>query len=173
MGKVADQRITIDIDAVEVRRAVQKISTVDPSKIQEIAAAQIELLSIYYNLVLEQARRSFKWALLAAIVGFVFFLASIGFLLLNQPQNVAVISLISGTLVEGISAINFYLYGQTSAQLSDFQVRLDNTQRFLLANSVCDSLEGEYKQKARSELVKAIAGILEQKAIAGTGSPRR
>ncbi len=74
-------------------------------------------------------------------------------------QNVAVVSLISGALIEVISGINFYLYGKTSVQLADFQTRLDVTQRFLLANSMCESLEGDYKQKARSELIRTIAGV--------------
>lgn len=68
-------------------------------------------------------------------------------------------SLISGSLIEVISGINFYLYGKTSVQLADFQTRLDVTQRFLLAKSICESLEGDYKQKARSELIQTIAGV--------------
>lgn len=139
--------------------AVERLSKADPSKIQEIAASQIELLAIYHNLVLDQARRSFRWALLAAGVGFGFFMAAVGFLLLKQPQNASVISLISGALVEVISAINFYLYGKMSTQLSDFQIRLDKTQRFLLANSVCEGLEGDIRQQTRAELVRAIAGV--------------
>jgi len=89
----------------------------------------------------------------------VFFLTSVGFLLLQQPHSLANISLISGALIEVISAINFYLYGKTSAQLASFHTRLDITQRFLLANSMCESLEGEFKQRARYELIKTVSGL--------------
>lgn len=139
--------------------SIERLSKTDPSKVQEIVASQIELLSIYHNLVLDQARRSFRWALIAAGIGFGFFLASVAFLLFQQAQNTAVISLISGALIEVISGINFFLYGKTSAQLAEFQTRLDKTQRFLLANSVCEGLNEEFKQKSRSNLVRAIAGI--------------
>lgn len=141
---------------------LERLSKADPSKVQEIAASQIELLSIYHKLVLEQARRSFRWAIIAAGIGFCFFLASVAFLLFQQPQNLAVISLISGALVQIISAINFYLYGRTSAQLADFQIRLDQTQRFLLANSVCEGLDGEYKQQSRAELSARFLGYSPQ-----------
>lgn len=66
-------------------------------------------------------------------------------------------SVISGALVQVIAGINFYLYGRTQSQASEFLNRLDQTQRFWLANSVCEGLEGDSKQKARSELVSAIA----------------
>lgn len=138
---------------------IKRLFEADPTKVQEIAASQIQLLNIYHNTVLDQAKRSFRWALVTAGAGFCFFLASVVFLLLQNSQDIAVISLICGALIEIISGMNFYLYGKTSAQLSDFQNRLDRTQRYLLANSVCEGLDDNTKQKSRSELVRAIAGI--------------
>jgi len=149
---------------------VDRLSKADPSKIQEIAASQVELLTIYHNVVLEQAQRSFKWALIAAGVGLGFFLAAVGFMLLQQSQNIANISLISGALVEVISAINFYLYGKTAIQMADFESRLDHTQRFLLANSVCEGLDGDYKQQTRAALVHAIAGFEIEPLMIHTGA---
>ncbi len=140
-------------------KAVDRLAKAKPSDVQEVAASQIKLLNSYYALVLEQARRSFRWALIAAGVGLLFFLAAIGFILLKQVDNAALISLISGALVQVISGINFFLYGKTSTQLSDFHNRLEQTQRFLLANSVCEGLTNEFKQKARSKLIFAISGL--------------
>jgi len=139
--------------------SLDRLSKADRADVQEIAASQIQLLTAYHTLVLDQARRSFRWALIAAGVGLGFFLAAVGFLVYQQLANVAVVSLVSGALVEVISGINFYLYGKTSAQLAEFQNRLDATQRFLLANSICESLQGETKQQARWELIRAIARV--------------
>lgn len=149
----SDGLFTIELEPI------RRLFEADPSKIQEIAASQIQLLNIYHNVVLDQAKNSFRWALVAAGTGFCFFLASVMFLLFRNDQDIAVISLISGALIEIIAGLNFYLYGKTSAQLSEFQNRLDKTQRYLLANSVCEGLDEESKQKSRSELVRAIAGI--------------
>jgi hypothetical protein len=143
----------------EVVDAVDRLSLAKPNDVVSIAVAEIKILQKYYAEVLEQARSSFKWALVAAGIGLLFFLASVAFILFNQQQSVATISLISGALIEVISAINFYLYGKTSAQLANFRNSLDLTQRFLLANSICEALEGEFKNRARAELVKVIAGV--------------
>ncbi len=43
--------------------------------------------------------------------------------------------------------------------MAKFHEQLTITQRFLLANSVCESLESESKQTTRSALVKVIATI--------------
>jgi len=142
-----------------ITSSVNRLSIADPSNVQEIAASQIELLSTYHNVVLKQAKDSFQWAIIAAGIGFIFLLISVFFVLYLKSLDVAVISLIGGVLIEFISAINFYLYGKTSTQMASFQSRLDKTQRFLLANSLCEGLDADHKQKSRSELIQTIAGI--------------
>jgi len=142
-----------------VIHSVDRLVTAKPGDVQQIAASQIELLNGYYHLVLSQAGRSFRWALIAAGIGLLFFLAAVTFLVIRQPQQLATISLISGALIEVISGINFYLYGKTSAQLAEFHSRLDITQRFLLANSLCETLDDESRNRERSELIRKIAGI--------------
>src|SRR5262249_30668986 len=89
-----------------VLSAVDRLSKAKPGEVQEIAASQIELLSNYYEQVLEQAKKSFVWALIAAGIGLLFFLSAAGFLVYRSHQTVAIINTISGVLVEFISGIN-------------------------------------------------------------------
>jgi len=140
--------------------ALERLSETEPGNVQQVVASQIELMNVYHNVVLEQARRSFVWALVAAGVGLLFFIVAIGLSVVKGPtyQNVTFISAIGGVLTEFISAINFVLYGKTANQMAEFQYRLDQTQRFLLANSICEGLEGSTKQEARFYLVKVISG---------------
>jgi hypothetical protein len=105
----------------------------------------------------------------------VFFLSAVGVLLaepfLFQGQSVhdiAVVSVISGAIVEVVSGVNFYLYNKTTHQLAGFQNRLDQTQRFLLANSICGSLD-QVREQTVSELVRAIA-TYSQPSEADSGS---
>lgn len=95
-------------------------------------------------------------ALIAAAIGLIFFLVAIFFLLINQAQNISLISVISGALIEVISGLNFYLYGQASKQLAYYHGYIDKTQRFLLANSVCETLDVNTRQDARSKIVAAM-----------------
>jgi hypothetical protein len=153
---VAQPAVESAVQNIFVQQQIERISDAEPANIQKIAASQIEMLRIYYREVLDQAQKSFRWAIIAAGTGLIFFLGAVIFTLVQGTQNIAVVSLISGSLIEVISAINFYLYGKTSSQLADFQNRLDTTQRILLANSMCEGLEGEIKHQTRSEIIKTI-----------------
>lgn len=143
-----------------VTTPLENIRKAQPGQVQEIAASQILLLNEYQNQVLSEQNRSFLYALVAAALGLGFFLTAITFLLLQQKSDAALVSALAGAIVEVISGINFYLYSQTSAQVALFHARLDMTQRFLLANSVCESLKDDTnKDNARSDLVHAIATL--------------
>lgn len=125
--------------------------------VQEIASNQVKLLTEFYDQSLSQAHRSFVWALIASGAGLIFFMVAIAFQL-GSKSDVAIISVIGGALIEFIAAVNFYLYGKTTTQLNLFHGRLEVTQRFLLANSLCDRLGDKYEDETRSYLIRQLAG---------------
>lgn len=137
--------------------AIDSVARADPSNIQAVAASQLEISNDYYQSVLGQAKQSFRSAIAAAGVGLAFFLAALALGLARNNLDVAVISSISGGIVEVIAGLNFWLFGRTATQLDLFHVRLEQTQRFLLANSVCENLGNDARDNARSELVRLIA----------------
>jgi hypothetical protein len=89
--------------SLAVKNFVERLLRASPGDVREIAALQIELLNSYYESALNQARWSFRWALIAAVVGLVFFLVSVGFMLAQQPQSLALIGMLSGALIEFIA----------------------------------------------------------------------
>jgi hypothetical protein len=137
--------------------AIESVARADPSNIQAVAASQLEISNDYYQSVLSQAKQSFRSAIVAASVGLAFFLAALGFGLARDKLDVAIISSISGGVVEVIAGLNFWLFGRTATQLDLFHVRLEQTQRYLLANSVSENLGDTARDVARSELVRLIA----------------
>lgn len=138
--------------------AVKQLNDAKSGDVKGIAASQISLLSRFYDLSLDQAGRSFRWALIASVVGLLFFMAAILFQLTGDDNSqLPMISLIGGALIEFIAGINFYLYGKTLSQLTLFQGRLEVTQRFLLANSLCESLGDEYRDETRAGLIAQLA----------------
>lgn len=147
-------------EETQIRRGIERLSKADPDKVQEVVAAQLDLMQGYYQEVLNQSQRSFRSALIAAAVGLIFFLAAITFALFQQPTNLTavIITAIGGTLAEFIAALNFRLYGDASKQLAEFQSRLDKTQGYLLANSISSGLNEENRQAALQELVRTISG---------------
>jgi hypothetical protein len=136
--------------------AIESVARADPSNIQEVSASQLEISNDYYKSVLRQAQQSFRSAIVAAGVGLAFFIAALGIGLVRQRLDVAIISAISGGIVEVISGLNFWLFGRTAKQLDLFHIRLEQAQRFVLANSVCENLNDEARDAARSELVRVI-----------------
>ncbi len=155
--KEAILRLSGATPILDRNRAVRELAEAKPDEIQKIGASQITILDSYYRAALEQATMSFKAAMIAAVIGLAFFLAAVVLVLTQQPQSLAIVSVIPGALVEAIAGISFWLYVKATAQLADFHERLDRTQRFLLANSICESLHGDSRDQSRADLVRVIA----------------
>lgn len=136
---------------------IEKVAKADPGNIQEVAASQLTLSTSYYQSVLLQARRSFIAAIVSAAAGLAFFLAAVVIALLRDSLDAATISATSGGIVEIIAGLNFWLYSRTSSQLDSFHVRLEQMQRYILANSIYMGLSGDQHEKALSDLVKTVA----------------
>ncbi|TXH75445.1 MAG: hypothetical protein E6Q85_04575 [Thiothrix sp.] len=137
-------------------KALQRLSDASDGDVKAIAASQIELLSRFYDLALSQAGRSFHWALIASMVGLAFFLMAIVFWFWRESGELTTVTMIGGALIEFIAGVNFYLYGRTLTQLSLFQGRLEVTQRFLLANSLCESLGEQWRDPTRARLINQL-----------------
>ncbi len=143
-------------DEKERWKAIEDVAKADPNNIQEVAASQLAIVNSYYQSGLQQSQRSFHWSLIWGGIGFGFLIVAVLVLLFQQSLRVAVASGVGGVLVEVFAGTYLYLYKHASDQLAQCRSSLDNTQWLLLANSMCEQLEGEVKQTARAELVKLI-----------------
>lgn len=141
-------------DLVQRQQAVREVAKADPNNIQEVAASQLSIINSYYQSGLQQSQRSFNWSLIWGGIGLVFLIAAVGFLLLRQPTEVAYASGVGGAFMEVFAGTYLYLYKHASDQLAAFRASLESTQRLLLANSMCEKLEGEVEQTTRAELIR-------------------
>jgi hypothetical protein len=139
-----------------IQKNCEEVSGIPPGNTNEMGGKIQEMILNYYQDVRKQAQQSFYMALGAAIVGGIFyFYAAIIYL---GKGEAASISLIAGSLIQLISAINFYLYGKAARQFSTFHICLERTNRFLLANTLCDNISCTIKRDAmRQELIIKIA----------------
>jgi hypothetical protein len=142
------------VDYTMRQQAVQEVAKADPNNIQEVAASQLSIINSYYQSGLEQSQQSFRWSLIWGGIGLVFLIAAVSFLLIREPTEVALASGIGGAIVEVFAGTYLYLYKHASDQLAAFRASLESTQRLLLANSMCEKLEGEVEQTMRSELIR-------------------
>ena len=144
--------------------ALESLSKAKPGDIQTIAASQINLLTGHYEMMLKQAEKIFKAAKFALVIGALLFTVAVMLMLSYQSNVIVTITFICALLVELISGINFFIYWKTVSQLKGFHFRFDRMQSYLLANSVCESLDGEARTASRQELIRKIASIDEQHA---------
>lgn len=149
-----------------ISNAIKNLSKADPANILEVAATQFGLSDLYYQNVLTQARRSFNAAVVAAVIGLLFFLGAIVFSIATHQLTASIISLVGGGIVEVVAGLNFWLYARTAVQLNSFHLRLERMQRFLLANSVAASLTGKRRESALVDLIGVISGFPEQSSEA-------
>jgi hypothetical protein len=142
--------------SVLMNGAINEVAKADPGNIQEVAASQLALSNSYYQTVLAQASRSFIAAIVSAGVGLTFFITAVFFALVNKSADAAYISALAGAIVEVISGLNFWLFGRTASQLDAFHVRLEQTQRYLLANSISTNLPEDGRAIVVAELVRSM-----------------
>ena len=109
--------------------SLNRVAEANPEDIQSVGASNLCLLESFYTCVRNQSDESFRWALVAAGVGCAFFLFAVASLISfpiwfpdKDVSKITIVSLISGSIVEVIAGLNFYLYGRTSAQLASFHV---------------------------------------------------
>lgn len=140
------------------RRGNLSITTYVVDNLDRLSEADTQnaLLIAYYEEVLTQAKRGYLFAQIVAIIGMFFLLASVVFVLVQFPQNAAIISLIAGALNEFLAAVTFVIFGKTSQQFYNFHERLNAAQRFQKMSRMIESMEGEKNKEARLELIKAL-----------------
>jgi hypothetical protein len=93
----------------------------------------------------------------SAAIGLAFFIAAVSIFLVRNDVRAGTVSAISGAIVELISGLNFWLYGKTSSQMNFFHIRLEQTQKYLLANSLATKLNEENRDTALMELIKEVS----------------
>jgi hypothetical protein len=156
-GRYLSAEVTGSKTAFMLSKFLTDLANTKRDDVQSIAASQIALLVGYHEIVMSQSRKSFFWALIGAATGLGFFVAASGYALWTGNTVTAAIPVIAGAIFEVVSGIMFNLYGKTTSQLGDFHGRLETLQRYLLANSICESLQGEARDSTRSDLVREIA----------------
>lgn len=142
-----------------LKESLDRLSNTDSKDVQGIGATQMEILNHYYSMGMDQSKNSFKFASAAALAGLAFFIVLIAYSVLKPQQNVINIASL-GTVLSGfITGISFYTYNKSTSQLSSFHDKLFMTQRYLLANSMCEEINGGCKDETRSAIIKKLADV--------------
>jgi hypothetical protein len=135
----------------------EQIGNAAPDDAQSIGSLLQKMILNYYADVRRQAQQSFLAALVVACIGILFFIYAIWLGMSSDGILQASIGVIAGTLIQVISGINFYLYARASRQFGAFHVCLERTNRFILANCMCEKLSLPARDEMRVELARLVA----------------
>jgi hypothetical protein len=135
----------------------KRIANTPADDTHKIASLMQEMILKYYADVRLQAQQSFRAALVVATVGVLFFVYAIWRGMSSDGGEQASLAAIAGGLIQVISGINFYLYARAARQFATFHVCLERTNRFLLANALCEKLSPPERDEMRIELARLVA----------------
>ncbi len=139
------------------------VVTSGPGEISRIAAAEIDVLTGYYNTILTQATANLRWALIAAGASLGCLAAASVLRLIGYGEAVSLVKG-GGLLSAGVSGLLFFIYARLSVQLAAFHQSLEGLHRFLLAGNLCSALSGEAREKAWADLASCIAAPTQRTA---------
>jgi hypothetical protein len=158
----------------QMLRHCEEIGNTAPDDAHRIGALLQEMILKYYADVRHQAQQSFIAALGAACIGMLFFIYAIWRGISSDGSILqASLGVIAGSLIQVISGINFYLYARAARQFGEFHVCLERTNRFILANCMCEKLSPPARDEMRVELARivATAPMLTLAVLTGEATP--
>lgn len=150
-------------EAYEVDKAIQSINMLykdtsegkgkktDDKNVLNMMMDNVSELREYYVISKQQARRSFSAALFICFLGiFIYLLGIIAYIVLDK--NISIISVISGTVVEVIAGLFFWLYREATKQLGVYHQRLGSTEKYLTVMQIIREMPEDKRVEAFQNL---------------------
>jgi hypothetical protein len=100
-----------------------------------------------------QQQLTFFVTLIIAIVGFIFLLYSVIVSLITPLQTATIITAIGGVITEVIAGLFLTFHNQNTAQVTHYFRQEERLRYIQLANSICQTLSKDNKEKARLDLI--------------------
>lgn len=138
------------------QKVLSELAETATKDVQQTGAKLLAHKETFYMNAESQSRHSFYLACIVGLIGLALIIAAVFIGLFTDKVVVSAISGVSGISFEVLAGFILQLYKQASVQLATFHQSIDDMHRFLVANSICESLE-EKKEYTRSTLVLHIA----------------
>ena len=140
-------------ESKEIQEDAEKIigDTFKSDDVIDLMLKNVRELREYYIISKRQATNAFSASLIVCFLGFIVYIAGI-VVFVFSGENTLLLTTISGTIVEVISGLFFWLYRHAIKQLNIYHQRLGTTEKYLTAIRLVDKM-GEDK---RDEMYKHI-----------------
>ncbi len=124
----------------EVARVVKTLEE-EPKDVLTLMRRNVAELREYYTINKQQARNAFSAAIFVCFLGFLLFGSGVVLSYAIPTSNgIVQYSTVSGTIVEMISGLFFWLYSKAIKQINIFHQSLQGTQEFLTAIQLVEQI---------------------------------
>ena len=148
--KITKGGIALELNEIKREREniKERISHAPEVDIFDTVQLGLNQLTEYYTINKSQARNSFRFSIFAIVLGLITIVGGIWIFYFRDTPNLqlATISSISGTLIESIGALYFFIYKKSLEQLNYFYDKLIETQNIMLAVTLAERMENEEKK---------------------------
>lgn len=165
--KFDNNGLVIELDGLrKEREEIKKKISENDDDIFNTIQLSLNQLTEYYTINLSQARSSYRWSITAIVVGILTLLAGIWFIFFdtNPKLDLAIISGISGVIIEFIGASNLYVYNKSLKQLNLYFKELLRIQDTMLAIELCEKIKDNEPKKIEIK-EKIILSLMERSSM--------
>lgn len=107
----------------------------------------------YYIISKRQANKSFTLAIISCFLGVIIYVC--GFLIVTiLNRDIILFTTISGTVVELIAGLSFWVYNKCIKQLSEYHKRLSLTERYLTSIQMADKMNDSGREEMYKWLIQ-------------------
>lgn len=128
-------------EAKEIQEDADKIisDAFKSDDVIDLMLKNVRELREYYIISKRQATNAFSASLIVCFLGFIVYIAGIAVFVVSG-ENALLLTTISGTIVEVISGLFFWLYTHAIKQLNIYHQRLGTTEKYLTAIRLVDKM---------------------------------
>lgn len=108
----------------------------------------------YFRISKSHAKSSYWFSIISCAIGLVILSISVYMIFVKENLQVAVISIISGSITEIISATVFWVHNKSALQLNHYYDALHENEKFLSAVNIVDKLSDNRKDEMYIEIIR-------------------
>ena len=160
--KVKTDELTAEREAKEISEAVKNLDVLaekseeENRDIRTLMFENLKELKEFYVICKQQIRKSFSAAMFSCFAGFVLFVFAVIIFLLGGNNSASLMAGLSGTIVEIVSGLYFWMYRETSKQLGKYHKRLEATEKYLIALQIIETLPEGNRNEQYGKLIDYI-----------------
>ena len=156
-AKEAFDRKQNDQESKEIQEDAKKIlgDTFKSDDVIDLMLKNVRELREYYIISKRQATNAFSASLIVCFLGFIVYIAGIAVFVFSG-ENMLLLTTISGTIVEVISGLFFWLYRYAIQQLNIYHQRLGTTEKYLTAIRLVDKMRQEKHDDMYKHIIECV-----------------